>query len=198
MDTGVSKFEFNQNGQLDLTAKACPPFRDAMKFGYIQMSWTDFFVDTTGASSQFYWASQPAPIAVRGESGSIPTSEAMHGDNLTFHAPWIPKTPKNYSILFTSPLNRLDLPFRVSSGIVDSDLFFHSPMGAVPVWFERGFKGIIPVGTPLFQMIPVKRDSWRSTNESFNQEDTDTRTMMIVKRFTGTYQKLFWQPKKFS
>jgi hypothetical protein len=67
-------------------------------------------------------------------------------------------------VLITSPLNRLDLPFRSLTAVIDADVFYHilpDPMqggGNYPFYLNRGFEGIIPIGTPMCQYIPFKRE----------------------------------------
>jgi hypothetical protein len=78
--------------------------------------------------------------------------------------PWRIETPKDYSLLFLPPLNRLDNPIIPLTGLVDTDTFdnivnipfIHSMLEA------GGPEVIIPAGTPICQVIPVRRDTWTS------------------------------------
>ena len=81
---------------------------------------------------------------------------------LKYMNPWVIETPKDYSTLFVPCINRLESPIIPLTGLVDSDVynnvvnipFLHTDLepGGKPV--------IIPAGTPICQVIPVKRDNW--------------------------------------
>jgi hypothetical protein len=94
-------------------------------------------------------------------------------------------------------MNRHDLPFITMSGIVESDIW------GLPVFtaffLKRGFQGIIKKGTPLFQMIPFKRDNWEMeldlSQEKFDEHEfkAENRRSMLY----GYYKKTAWRKKLF-
>ena len=69
-------------------------------------------------------------------------------------------------------MNRFDLPFYTMSGIVESDIW------GLPVFtaffLQKDFIGVIPKGTPIFQIIPFKRDDWeREVSDDDDDLDND-------------------------
>jgi hypothetical protein len=40
----------------------------------------------------------------------------------------------------------------------------------MPIVLKRGFEGVIKQGTPISQLIPIKRDRWKSEQKKFNQD----------------------------
>ncbi len=113
---------------------------------------------------------------------------------------WMPKLPKGWSALMTSPSNRLDLPFRAFTGIVDSDLFYgmgFNEGGNFPFYINKDFEGIIPIGTPMYQIIPFKRENWKSTVLKYNQEDSLKKYRNVRRHFANGYRKEHWQKKMF-
>jgi hypothetical protein len=56
------------------------------------------------------------------------------------------------------PINRLDLPFRLLTGLVDSDRFSQVGIFFPALWTEPGFVGVLPRGTPVAQCIPLRRE----------------------------------------
>jgi hypothetical protein len=46
------------------------------------------------------------------------------------------------------------------SAIVDSDKFYGS--GNIPFFLKADFEGTIEKGTPIAQLIPIKRKSWKA------------------------------------
>ena len=104
--------------------------------------------------------------------------------------------PKNYSILFTHPLNRHDLPFTTLSGIVDSGLIT-SPTGSVPFYIKENFEGLIPQGTPIAQLIPIRQESWSSKIKNGLVEKSLKQTISSNLVFSGWYKKNIWKRKNY-
>jgi hypothetical protein len=94
------------------------------------------------------------------------------------------------------PLNRVDLPFITISGIIDFDKSIHAPIGNIPFFIKKGFTGTIPAGTPMFQMIPFKREDWKSENQTYSdifwQKKLNER-----KGIADIYKKKVWQKKSY-
>ena len=194
------KVNLDSDGRLgNSNVKMCMPFFDAMTSGYIQKTWSDIYIDASSDEVIHYsWLSGPEPMNVRPNS-NIPTDkEIYHGQECVWINQYNVVTPKGYSILVTHPFNMFDLPFRVVSGIVDSDLFHHTQIGRLPFYVKKGFKGVIPMGTPIFQIIPVKRDSWQSETKPFNELEVNTKNNIMAREFFGVYKRLFRQKKNYN
>jgi hypothetical protein len=155
------------------TVKRCIPFLDAMSVGYMLLTHIPIIIVQEADSSirlkflddihKHYTQIHP-PIETH-SSDQLVHSPIESMTILKYMSPWIIETPKDYSLLFVPPLNRLDNPIIPLSGLVDSDKFFSvvnipfvSPM------LQPGGELYIPVGTPVCQIIPIKRDSWSSSN----------------------------------
>lgn len=70
---------------------------------------------------------------------------------------WTLEAPPGWSILFTRPLNRKDLPFRTLSGMADCDLFRDGCVHFPAIRVDEGFCGILPADTPMAQAVAVPR-----------------------------------------
>jgi hypothetical protein len=70
---------------------------------------------------------------------------------------WTLQVPDGFSLLFTHPLNREDLPFRTLSGVVDCDLFGDGYVHFPALWVDPGFEGVLPRGTPVAQVFALPR-----------------------------------------
>jgi hypothetical protein len=57
-------------------------------------------------------------------------------------------------------MNRFDLPFLNTTGIIDNDVTHLS--GNVPFFLIKGWTGTIPAGTPYIQIFPFKREDWKA------------------------------------
>lgn len=116
--------------------------------------------------------------------------------------PWRIMTPPGYSVILTEPLNNPNPYWEIIPGVLDSDQF--APQINFMITFrDPGFEGIIPVGTPLAQVIPFKRESWKAhiTDSGEDVVDlTNKAEKLFVKLntvFRAPYKKFFWSKKEF-
>lgn len=195
----VSYLKFKDNFVSNKTAKMCMPFMDSFLTGYIQESWTDIYINPLeNGTVEYNYASLPKIMSHR-EKTTVNVKEMFYDIEFTWIEQWIPKLPKGYSMLYIHPLNRsFDLPFYSLSAVVDSDKYYHSFNGNYPFYIKKHFSGLIPAGTPLYQMIPIKRDYWKSILKKFNSEKKYILENEILKNFISSYKKNFWQKKDYS
>ena len=189
----------NDRGQdgSDVATKLCPPFLDALISGYMYLSPEDIFIDVNdNEKPSISWKSNDHIIDTRPRV-DIPIPKECYPIQFGWKMTWYQETPPGYSLLFTTPLNRYDLPFYCSSAIVDTDIWGLPTF--IPFFLKRGFVGIIPKGTPLFQMIPIKRDEWELdidvSEEKYwqNKEREEKRRTHI----TAHYKKTTWRKKHY-
>ena len=178
--------------------KHCAPFLDGMLSGYIATLWVDVFVDFENDMQVFrHRQSEYDPIAERpiDLNDNLPVPIGFHPRRFTWRSPFFIRTPKNYSVFITHPINRDDLPFKTLSAVVDSDDVMTT--GNVPFFIKEGFTGIIKKGTPLFQIIPFKRDDWESVeNKNIIKIDglNQRRAHSVI---SGWYKKNQWKVKTY-
>ena len=183
--------------------KLCQPFMDAMSSGYIQESWQDIEIQKTVLETgqieiRYICPEQPEMMSHRANL-SIPVGEEFYPLEFTFHPIWIPELPKGWSMLYTNPHNRTDLPFQFLSGIVDSDMFTQSEEKSnMPFYIKKSFTGIIPKGTPLIQMTPIKREDWEATSNTYNKDAQNSIAKSIHQVPWGGYKKHFWAKKTYT
>jgi hypothetical protein len=181
--------------------KACMPFLDAYTHGYIQETWTDIHIESSEDGSyvvDYNWSMGPQIIKHRENSSGFSISDIFYSTEFLWFEQWIPKMPDGYSLLYTSPLNYFDLPFRSLDAVIDSDKYHHEYSGLYPFYVNKGFSGVIPAGTPMYQIIPIKRNDWSSSAEKFNSDTNRKRQHLIRKKFVGAYKNIFWQKKNFT
>jgi hypothetical protein len=186
-----------KNG-VDTKLKMCMPFLDAITGGYIQRTWCDIHIKIEDGSI-VYQSAGPLKAVSHRDKISIPINNNYYKLEFVWRIPWIPKLPDGYSMLITHPHNRLDLPFTTLSGIVDADKFHHVEFGQLPFYVNKDFEGIIPMGTPMFQIIPVKRDSWENVRREFNWKESVKKMYTgNLREFWGVYKNKFWQKKTYN
>jgi hypothetical protein len=182
--------------------KKCVPFVDAMLSGYVLTTPMDIFVSKNDDGSlKLGWNSSDIfkdfvserPKAL-GEHMPRPAGHCPN--HLSFKGFWGFRTPKGWSTLVVHPLNRHDLPFTITSGIMDSDKY--STSGNIPFFMKEDFVGVIPAGTPFAQLIPIKRESWKSVANDQGLVYLDSLQGETVRTPGKSYKKLFWQRKEYN
>ena len=186
-----SKMRENNKG-----IKYCMPFLDGLTHGYIAELWCDVQVYRTPKGPEIHWEVEPSVLASREKTGQdfLPIPAGHLDKHFVWKNPYSIRTPKGYSCLMTHPLNRFDLPFTTMSAIVDSDKF--TPPGNYPFYLREDFEGIIPAGTPMFQIIPIKRDNWTSELNKDLYELGQKRIWKSIAH-TGFYKNFLWTKKNF-
>lgn len=191
------------NGKVDDSEtsgiKRCIPFLDGFTSGYIQETWTDIYIKDLGEEGVKIAFPQGPTIIDTRQRVSIKISNIYHPTEFIWKSQWTPKLPKGYSALFITPQNRLDLPFTCSAGIIDADNFYGLPKngGNYPFFIQKGFNGIIPVGTPMYQIIPFKRENWKSVVSEFNEDLIYKSLHSVARYFMNGYKKVHWQRKSY-
>lgn len=186
-------------GRPNVNVKNCIPFLDGLTSGYIQETWTDIFIREDGGDIDYYFSheAEPRPMSHRDKS-SFPPNEHYYEHEFVWRQPWIPKLPNGYSYIFTHPLSRIDLPFITISAVVDGDKLQYSNNPIVPFYIKKGFTGVIPKGTPMYQFIPFKRESWVSESEEFNEDKVKKSIHDLRSNFVGSYKNRYWTKKEYN
>ena len=93
-------------------------------------------------------------------------------------------------------MNRIETRFDIISGIVDTDVYvntIHFPF----ILTKRDEQFIIKKGEPMVQVIPFKRDSWKSWS-GFYVEKLHNKTLNLLQsKWMDRYKSLFWNKKSF-
>lgn len=177
--------------------KLCVPFLDSLTSGYyIPLSKDIIVKQADDGIPQLSWGpgGELPPVRER-KAPKMPTPAGYSIDNFAWQIEPSYQLPPGYSLLFTSPMNRFDLPFITASAIIDADV----PMfpGNAPFFLKDGFEGVIPQGTPVAQVIPFKRESWKLEHTvGLSQEAEKNRTRSNAKIF-GWYKNNVWHKKSY-
>jgi hypothetical protein len=175
--------------------KKCIPFLDSMSSGYIQTTWCDIIVTEEEDGPKVVFDSE-VPIFGRRPTSDMPVDESFYDIEFVWHRPWSTILPDGYSALVVHPLNRIDLPFMTLSGIIDFDKSIHAQIGNIPFYIKKGFTGIIPAGTPMFQILPIKREDWKSETQKHSDFFWEEK-IKEKKSISSFYKKQIWQRKSF-
>jgi hypothetical protein len=196
--TGLSK---TTNVVSNLTLKGCSPFLDALTSGYMfELPFDIEFRRNEEGMINIRWATNVnyigshGPDQAPGLPGPVGGSESL----LKWRPGWRIITPKGYSALFTHPLNRHDLPFRTFSGVVDTDMYelgVEFPFQLLNTIEEDIF--ILKKGTPICQVIPFKREDWKSEEVPFDEDANKKNGFKLKSEIIRSYKRQFWQKKNY-
>jgi hypothetical protein len=187
-------------GGEDDTVKRCPPFVDAMTCGFL----LPLICDVRVEDGEFTWENDLPPsaavVAPRSPIGfhdpaQVTGTPLFETDKflIKFHNLWTIEAPEGWSLLFTHPANRFDLPFTTLTGLVDCDryhdLWIHFPAR----WNDMSFSGVLPRGTPVAQCIPVRREAWTLRTAAFTDADAQRASVLMndIGREKGVYRRRF-------
>lgn len=187
------------------TIKRCVPVFDAITTGYILYLQTDIHFKNSGEGKTWFFAGAPqqinnflvAPIETHGtdQLQNHPNTNKVYDSALKFTQPYGITTPMGYSCFFTTPVHR-GLPFKIFEGIVDTDSFT-IPVNFPFYFIDKKFEGTIEAGTPIAQIFPFKRTSFKMKIG----EKVDSKTNLILKqsssKFKNFYRNNFWSRKEY-
>jgi hypothetical protein len=182
------------------TFKNCNPLTDTFISGYIFELWSDIEVVINEEGYRYItWKNDDySVIKTRDQRGSMdmPKVPGFSEEHYTLSHPLYIQTPPGYSCLIMQPLNRHDLNTMVPAGIVDSDKDPFFP-GNYPIMIKEDFEGVIEVGTPLFQIIPFKRDNWISERDDSIRARGDAASRKSSRKIVGWYRDNVWSKKSY-
>jgi hypothetical protein len=175
-----------------VTVKKCPPFVDAMTGGYLIPIVADVHFTMKPDGLEF---TTSMPIVEHHDPRQLAGSALQRMVIVKFLNPWIVKTPPGYSSLFMAPLNRFDLPFRPLAGMVETDTYYHEVNFPAISLLAPGQSVTVKKGTPLIQVIPIRRDNW--TSQQVPADMDRYREWDSMGERVGRYKGNNWQRKSY-
>lgn len=186
------------------TIKACSPFQDALSAGYIATLPTDIIFSKRKIDNEivinFEWMVEGDYISVHSDEQAplIPKPSGKEFPIFKWSFNFIIKTPPGHSCIFTHPMNRHDLPFRTFSGIVETDKY---PLAVqFPFqWIDKESEYmILEKGTPICQIIPFKREGWKSKKGKVTDSNPRKSLFDLRSKIVRSYKNQWWERKDFS
>jgi len=193
--TDDNKRPFLDGNQTRSTIKKCIPVFDSISMGYFIFLPYDIYIEYDGFEYNFVIPHKSAEVYIHG-LGQVGIHPYVTGDNASvpkFSNPWSIKTPNGYSCLIIPPMHR-DNIIQIFPGVVDTDTY-DDYINLPFVVSKKEFTGIVPAGTPIAQVIPFKRESWKIENKI--SEGAKESGKLVRSVFFEGYKKLFWSRKEY-
>ncbi len=181
-----------------VTVKRCLPVFDGLTAGYVMPLWSDIQVTYDDLGGTYVKWLPSEPVFEVWDPSQVSTFKIPEEYNLAvfkYVHGWIIKTPPGWSCLITHPIAYPDLPFKVITGIVDTDRL--NTGINTPIVFKKGFEGIIEKGTPMFQIIPIKRSNWKSEVIQGNPKTLEYALEILRTKIVSSYGKHLRVPKVY-
>lgn len=182
------------------TWKACPAVFDVMMTGYMLKTPCDieFYLNDKNKISvkvedvkchDFCTPRDPLPEFYQ--------PDGYYLDHFAWFIDWGIELPPGYSALYLTPMNRFDLPFINTVGIIDNDKVHLS--GSLPFFIREGWTGVIPAGTPYVQILPFKRENWKSEIFIEDPKILPKKNIENTKKYRvpdgGVYKNEVWEKR---
>ena len=67
-----------------------------------------------------------------------------------------------------------------------------------PFTFKKNWTGILEKGTPMFQIIPFERNSWKAKYSFITEQEHQYRRDIINTKLKGMYAKFFREKRSYT
>ncbi len=176
---------------INATIKKCMPVFDTLTMGYIIPTPVDVHISLDN-NVPFYQYPAMNFITMHSKEQATGYPSNKEFDIPKFNNPWAIKTAPGYSCLFVTPFHH-NLPFTTLPGFVDTDTY-STQVNFPFVLNNPKFEGIIYAGTPMVQVIPIKREEWKMEINDWDNESIENR---LSTKFFNRYKTLFWHSKQY-
>lgn len=185
-----------RNFESNASFKKCQPMLDAISFGYIFQLYADVKIEQIDNSPSLTWRVGSELFSFHDHQDVEVPDGYDKKSSFKYNNPWIPKLPKGYSALIIPCVGYPNPVFKAMHAVIDYDKTMH-PLSP-PMFIKEGYEGILEKGTPMFQMIPFKRDDWESEYSFLKDGELNIITARDIKStIVNNYIKNFWEKKNF-
>lgn len=184
------------DGETNGTIKKCMPVFDILTAGYLLLLPSELMVTRDPDGLPFFqWSNldlikwHPKEQAL----GHPQRYENQHISKLSNY--WGITTPKGWSCLILPPAHH-DTPIQILPAMVDTDTY-HLPIQFPFFLKDEKWEGVIPFGTPIAQIIPIKRKKWISSTRQANSKKVIKHKYIWSRHIFDRYKQEFWNKKEY-
>lgn len=174
--------------------KRCPPFLEAMTAGYLIPLPVDLQLEMDNSGEvKAYCEHQVVSGHFAAQYKGAPFEDRRV---IKFHNPWIIVTPPEYVCLITAPVNRFEIPLMALTGIVETGQYYKEVQLPVVCMLAPGQRFVAARGTPIIQVIPMRREAWTSEMKLLD-EPRRAKQQELVEREQHAYKDHIWKKLQF-
>lgn len=176
-----------------LTVKRCMPFLDAMTAGWIVplAATVRLEISNGGQDVTAGWDFDRTMVSNHG-AHQVAGHPRLPRPPMKFHNYWTIRTAPGWSVLIVPALNRPNPVVEVLSGVVDTD-GYTAPINFPFVAIGDDGVHTLPAGTPLVQVIPIRRSDMRVTGvvraESADEAAARVKVHRSTRAADGWYRR---------
>jgi hypothetical protein len=177
--------------------------------GYIIKTPFDIYIDTTGDTPQFDIPETMKVFVSLGNKALTGSHDLKQVAGYPFdndkyieylfrvNVVWTVETDPGYSTLFIQPQHQEVSPLFAISAIIDTDTYPSD--GLMSFLVKKNFKGVLPKGTPLLQIIPFKREEYKSEYIETQEKVSQVKNIGLQVRsvFNSGYKRFLWHKKSY-
>jgi hypothetical protein len=185
-----------RDGNTPHTVKKCIPVFDAMTAGYVLKTYVDVQVTQRDGLPYYEWPLGGAisfhPVE------QAPVHPGVNGAPFPkWSNPWAISTPRGWSCLFIPPMHNPNGIFTILPGLVDTDSYT-APVNFPFTLDDVTWEGLIPAGTPMVQVIPIHRESWKMQMGGDKERAAQGKvTGRLRALWWNSYKRQFWSRKEY-
>jgi hypothetical protein len=179
------------------TIKKCLPVFDSLTAGYILFTQVDIWVSQIEGGQDYTWSAQNALNFHDKKQVNLYPNFVEQNPIPKFMNPYIVETPIGWSSLFVPPMHNPNPYFTILPAIVDTDKH-KSCVNFVFKLNSSDYEGLIPAGTPMAQVIPIKRNNWKMKKGGEKEMNENINIInKINTKFFDRYKTFFWTRKSY-
>ena len=157
------------------TIKTCPGIVNYLRTGFIVRTWVDSIIETTDSFIKFSYPNDDEESLLSpkyGPGNYLTTMDAMafdkrkteyteysHPTIIKWNLEWYCQAPVGYNLLFSPTQFHPNLNFTTIIGITDTRI--EESLNVQAAWHPTDRIVFIPAGTPIAQIIPIKREDYQ-------------------------------------
>ncbi len=186
-------------GGIAATIKRCMPVLDILSSGYLLRTNQDLFVEQRENGPYFHWMENkenPKQVISQHDPFQVQNHPLnQFGYQLKLDNDWIVTTPKGYSCLFIPPVHRENI-INILPAVVDTDSYYQSVSFPFNL-NNKDFEGFIKAGTPIAQVIPFKRESYKMDIVELDVKRKKSNDGKSFSKIFDAYRNWFWHRKEY-
>lgn len=181
------------------SVKRCMPFLEGMAMGWVLKLPGNLLFENPSADEgiQIRWDMEFDMVDMSFQSDVMNVTYPDEVVMLKLTTPWMVSAREGWSLMVRPLPNRVNTPFKCTTGVLNADSF-RGYLSGIVRWVDMDFTGVIEKGTPICQLIPIKRSEIANEYHVRRSTDEEKKAAEKGKIESGTnssyYRDEVWEP----